>query len=384
MALLLSGIMLLCSSLYWAAFISKLPAFQATLPYHWFAAIVVAAIIISFTLAPKLMWLWATGTALFTISAFAILPDAWTGSLGKAVSSIPLTVGAVFLAPALAIPAGIIHSATLLTYLLATKKRKTWLSSFKLLSRVTWEECEYKEMGSFSMGAVATIAVIALLTYLLSPVISYLFTSLRPWFEAASSKFGIPPVGIGICIGLSLYASLPFFVDRMRKASQQKFVNRVPRALGTAFLVFTATMPAALTGAWVFARLDQWLGSMGAQIVITLAIIAGLIVLSKQCWNVAKKLAIALAIARQPYRPCQFTPAQWQAMVKNATPHGKESILQRTNHQALGLEPRQFLDLLRDMRKSFETDPALGTYWRMRHELEQILRQEQQGGVGSP
>ena len=96
-------------------------------------------------------------------------------------------------------------------------------------------------------------------------------------------------------------------------------------------------------------------------------------------WYVMRRGLATLAYLRRPYPPDSFTPQQWLECLSDATPRCQDQLLRRTTHQALGLDAKEFLDVLREARGIVQADPALGTYWRTRHDLEQILKQERQG-----
>jgi hypothetical protein len=116
-------------------------------------------------------------------------------------------------------------------------------------------------------------------------------------------------------------------------------------------------------------------------VVVGLGLLIGL---GWMIWTATRRVLALMAIWRQPYAARSLTPAQWRALLAQADAVGQDQILQRSSLLAVGLDALSFLALLRDQQALVREDPALGTYWRMRHELEQVLRQEQQGRIGAP
>jgi hypothetical protein len=69
----------------------------------------------------------------------------------------------------------------------------------------------------------------------------------------------------------------------------------------------------------------------------------------------------------------------WKDAITKATARRQESILLDTHYQTLGLSPEEYLTLLVEIEPLITKEPALSTYWNCRSQLEQALRQEQQG-----
>lgn len=87
-----------------------------------------------------------------------------------------------------------------------------------------------------------------------------------------------------------------------------------------------------------------------------------------------------LSARRRFLEPGRYTPEQWRALMERARWRTQNGLLLRTSQQTVGLDAEAFLQLLRGVEKNIRDGPAVDTYWSLRHDLERVVRQQQQGG----
>ncbi len=81
------------------------------------------------------------------------------------------------------------------------------------------------------------------------------------------------------------------------------------------------------------------------------------------------------ALRRGPGTP-GLTPAGWADQVRQAPPEGQAALLRRASPHAFGVEVAEFLRVLEGIEGHITREPAASRYWRLRHDLEEIVRQE--------
>jgi hypothetical protein len=76
-----------------------------------------------------------------------------------------------------------------------------------------------------------------------------------------------------------------------------------------------------------------------------------------------------------------FTPEAWVGRMVTLTwlPRRQRDFLRRTAAESLGLDEKSYLEVLREIEPTIQSEPALSTYWDQRDQIEQALRQERQG-----
>ena len=74
-----------------------------------------------------------------------------------------------------------------------------------------------------------------------------------------------------------------------------------------------------------------------------------------------------------------FNETEFREQILQCRPTEQASMLQRTTPLSLGTDAEGFLNVLITAESLINEEPALSTCWRMRHELEQELRQERPG-----
>jgi hypothetical protein len=125
---------------------------------------------------------------------------------------------------------------------------------------------------------------------------------------------------------------------------------------------------------WVF---WQWLVAYGVPVwagyvlsgSIILSATAGCIWLGYN-W-IWKNLTVSWQIRR-----ARRNPPLWYEQFLKADSHGQAKLLSSTNHQLLGLSPRAYSLMLLSVEAAVRPDPAKSQYWSVRHQVEQIVRQE--------
>jgi hypothetical protein len=80
-----------------------------------------------------------------------------------------------------------------------------------------------------------------------------------------------------------------------------------------------------------------------------------------------------------PFPPNTFDPPVWKGKIQTMTSKSCATFLRRTNHQALGLTPGEFVLVLEEIECQIKAEPAVSTYWDIRNELEEALKQERLG-----
>ena len=111
-------------------------------------------------------------------------------------------------------------------------------------------------------------------------------------------------------------------------------------------------------------------------LIIILAFVSLLFVLS---WKMIRGLIRLMRWNLGMLPPGYFKPDEWKRLVEMADPIKQSLLLTRTNHQTLGMNAEQFLDVLRNVSQAIKEEPALSTYWNQRDQLEQVLKQERLG-----
>lgn len=71
-----------------------------------------------------------------------------------------------------------------------------------------------------------------------------------------------------------------------------------------------------------------------------------------------------------------LTAVAWADQVRQAPPEGQAALLRRASPHAFGVEVAEFLRVLEGLEGHITQEPAASRYWRLRHDLEEIVRQE--------
>jgi Cdc6-like AAA superfamily ATPase len=324
----------------------------------WIAILAPAAAIV---LLPWIMFsvTQGLGAVLTTVILLAM-----TGSLVTALIAIPIALGIHFIALSiyLAATAPVRHSAVLL---------RSYFSA-------TWRNCGFRENFFARLKFGGKFLMYALLGA--SPLIVYKGISLLS--DLSHLPFSLPVNLLVILIAFAL-------VSATLIALVQRQISVVPTVFKYIF-GGAAAIAAAIGGIYILVRVWGWLlkklneltlpiSALLVQllgIVIMLALTAGLVY---TLWLFRRRLQILILWRKHQSDSRAIAPDSWKQQLTSADPDLQLVLLNRTNHQTLGLEPQQFLRVLEDIQDLITEEPALSSYWEKRDRLEQVLRQERQG-----
>ena len=113
--------------------------------------------------------------------------------------------------------------------------------------------------------------------------------------------------------------------------------------------------------------------------------LAGCIICLGFLWWLTSALAIlrfrwmSIFLGRGSRVPKSIDPSAWRKMFVASSALNQANILNQTSHISVGLSVRGFLELLESCEIDVKRDPAATIYWRKRHEIEEILKQEKSG-----
>jgi len=76
------------------------------------------------------------------------------------------------------------------------------------------------------------------------------------------------------------------------------------------------------------------------------------------------------------YPPNSLSTKNWIVTFKQSNYREQHNLLLRSTHESLNLSASEFLNILEQIKDDVLEDPSASTYWELRYQLEQILKQE--------
>jgi uncharacterized membrane protein YidH (DUF202 family) len=89
------------------------------------------------------------------------------------------------------------------------------------------------------------------------------------------------------------------------------------------------------------------------------------------------------ALFEQPLRKFYFKKImnlsdleRWSVLLERTTPHQQAALLDNVDHQYFRVTPGEYHDAIVRLESVIKKEPALSVYWRLRHEIEAVQRQQ--------
>jgi hypothetical protein len=67
---------------------------------------------------------------------------------------------------------------------------------------------------------------------------------------------------------------------------------------------------------------------------------------------------------------------RWSVLLERTTPHQQAVLLDNVDHQYFRVTPGEYYDAIVRLESVIKKEPALSVYWRLRHEIEAVQRQQ--------
>jgi hypothetical protein len=67
---------------------------------------------------------------------------------------------------------------------------------------------------------------------------------------------------------------------------------------------------------------------------------------------------------------------RWSGLLKNSKPYQQSALLDNVDHQYFRVTPGEYYDAIVRLEYVIDKEPALSIYWRLRHEIEAVQRQQ--------
>ncbi len=336
-------------------------------------------------LAPSKLWLALLGVALGLWVAAVQGPVVWAGSHQGASEGF-LLLGMGLAIPGLALlPAWPLHVMLLACYALSSGGFTHLGLRLRNFILANSDRCGYgRAAGSWYFAVAVALGMMKTdwLTQQLQPV----FDAIERSFVAFGLDSGLPfspAVNAWLALAAALALTvMALLVTRWREPVTSRVRKGVQLLFGSMLLglVFAPLM-------WLLFWLDRlvapWVAPWLGPVVISLVAITAALLVAWLLWQTLATLAAWLSGLQRPFAPGSLSADSWRTLLVGRSARRQDAVLQRSSHQALGVEPAQYLALLVQLQPAINGEPALGTYWRLRHELEQMLRQEHPGKIGT-
>jgi hypothetical protein len=338
-------------------------------------------------------------SAAATAGLLPVIDAAWRGAPGAAVLLILSPLIGVFVLGLCAVVGAAGHYAALAIYLGGTARaRRTGHPSKGFLSSA-WEGCGF---GMSALGAVflippAYVALVAAYWFVLVPVCQVVGDLSHLPFHPGVNTLIVaalltvvavivwrgPRAVLAACAApwglLVSWWREPGLTQSLRELRPRDVLDflREPAVGCLRFaLIWVGAIAVVIGGP---ALLYYLFGVYLLQGVVVAVLLVLLLLLFLQLHRLLRQLVLSGFLGGRLFRPGLLTAEAWQRLFETADPEMQASYLSRTDHQALGLTPEQFLDVLKAIRARITAEPALSVYWDLRDQLEQTLRQERRG-----
>jgi hypothetical protein len=320
---------------------------------------------------PREMWCTIPGSALVGLGLVLGAHALWAGTW---IALFWLILSPFLLIPSIgifAIPGGTVHFGALSLYLFLTRGARGRNQGSSLFFSVAWREGGFEFGLKFFLWGLGAVLVIFLIV-LIAPWLAFLGPVLVWIFQALAVLFSVALFGMSAFVGWVLLSAA-------FKEAWQGFPNATRWArhnLGLGKI--------ALYLFWIILGLGLVFGLIFLFVTFSLHMARGLLlavtlVVLLLIWLKLLRLIWRAFAVSWSYPPDSFTRESWEKLLRNSSPREQEIILQRTNHQSLSLQPDEYLEVLEKIRDHIRYEPALSTYWDLRDQLEQALRQERRG-----
>jgi hypothetical protein len=181
-------------------------------------------------------------------------------------------------------------------------------------------------------------------------------------------------VSVGLLVAVVVFYFSPLlnkqtFLERLRFLFKE---NGQMLILLAVLLIFTIGLW-SVTGQYSW----NWLEGHGFTQWTSYIILASVALVVTVLSLLALGLAWRLSVMHWEIRTARRDPQKWRAQFERRDLYRQAKLLHSTNHQLLGLSARDFSSMLTQLENIVQGEPARGLYWSTRHQLEQILRQEE-------
>ena len=332
---------------------------------------------------------FAAGTAAPVTLGLALL---WTGDLGGGVATIGLSfVGGLLLTVAVAAPAHLLRALWLGLYWTVSRRERDGEGRYGELLRSMADHGRYKRIlrGSLPMWVFIPAAIASLRWKWLTVVLVVagggaamrdlwlkrrkLINSWRSFLRKLESEVAVVTGWIRRMASDRAYRRHFLQVSWTAAWSLRRPIAAYA-IFGVAYILI-ATVLDKMSHIQLF---DVHANDLE---VSRFLVVASLAVVGLLCtfYFLRSLFRMTLLLRRQPYAPGTFTPPSWKQLFTRLDVLAQEELLFRTTYQSVGLPPREFLDVMREVRTVVKGDPAASTYWQKRNELEELLRHEPEG-----
>jgi hypothetical protein len=363
-----------------------------------FALVVLAAAGGTLRRWPYALWAGVIGSAFVIAFALPLLVAAWTGSQAK-LNAWGLTFHAsLFIIPwPAALVAAISHFSTLAVYVAVTAPLRRPRLAAPMGRTHTARRSGGHALSSFvatgwrdsSFTPILKVGVRLLgLTLIGYALIVPALVILLPVCQVLSDLSGLPfHPGVNALLVVVPAGLLGWLLVSLVRAVLQKkgtLVLGYLRALGFGLAIvlgFSLLIGSCLGVTSLLKPFFDWLETLPfwfdlLRVLIAIVLLALAVAYVVTLWRTLAYLAF---LSTRKFPPGSFEPGYWKKLLEKASPNRQHYLLVQTDHQSLTLKPAGFLQVLKEVRPLITTEPALSTYWDMRDQLEQVLKQERQG-----
>jgi hypothetical protein len=333
---------------------------------------------------PALLWVAVLGGTTAAATLIPFLASIWQGS----VVTLLLLIPGLVVVPAAygtgAVIASATHFSLLAVYLAASSRVRGEGHAWKTFFLGAWKNCGYESGVIVSVASLMILLALVVMIMLFTGCVVFLVI---PICQVLSDVSHLPfhpflNAVIVIALAIALGKSVSIWRSHSRaKLNPLPLLSRVRpgviRKKELAIAAIWALGPGALFG--LFCLFSTAFGVYFLRFLAILLSAVGVVLLAYCLWVTVRFIARFMGLHRNKFTPGSFPPEGWKRRLEAAGAHVQASLLLRTDHQALSLTPAQFLEVLKEVRPKIKEDPALSTYWALRDQLEQTLRQERHG-----
>lgn len=351
---------------------SSLNAFASQLiPNRIYIIVALVTIVNTLIVQPSTLWAMIPGSSAAIVVLSVILNGLWLIRIeGSMLALFAGVVGVLLSGWAIALLTSAIHLTLLTIYLTLTKPLRRPGHHFKgfLLSawRINQYGAAFRIAGSvlgFVLGIVALFSALFLLLILVGTVVERNAETGNSWINMLSLVILSSPL---MYIIFKKHIEIRQRLISFTKELFQFLVYVIPYALAAGFIIIVFALASGST--WWPTIIDNIV--RGTLIIILI----GTTVWSlKTFWQTIKDL---LRLGFRKYPRDSIAPNDWKKLFIRANARKQKDILLRTEPGSLSQDSTQFLSTLKEIGDMISKEPALSTYWELRDQLEEILRQE--------
>jgi hypothetical protein len=334
-------------------------------PFSFFLclAATIAAGGIALARRPTAVWIAMMMTAFVTSLLIPAMFSLWSGS-GVVFLLGLFWVGCLYFAYGVwSLAAYGIHAATVSLYVFGSRKDRRSGHSLSHFIRPVWSAGNYSKYLNETTSILRWGAVVFGCLALGMP--------LALWLTGVTGMPYHPVINVILILGP---LAIILLMVRMRRhtgsMSRRDVILVIVTSLGVLVVVELLIYGIAYLLRWLAAQ-AFWIEV--ARTAVILALIALLIYLAKTTdflWRLIARYRL------RKFPPKRFTRETWTAAIQAADPVDQEVIILRTEPRSVGLDAPGYLKLLETIEPLIKQEPAQGTYWSQRDQLQEILRQE--------